>query len=50
MLPIIHIKFKGRNGARCVSAVVDWRNIVITLTALVIPSLQMYKTPTAETY
>lgn len=36
MLPIIYSKFEGRNGSRCVCAVVDWRNIAITLTAIVL--------------
>lgn len=36
MLPIIYSKFEGRNGSQCVYAVVDWRNIAITLTAIVL--------------
>lgn len=40
MLPIIYSNFEGRNGAGRVCAVVDWRNIAITLTAIV-----LFKTP-----
>lgn len=36
MLLIIYSKFEGRNGYWCVCAVVDWRNIAITLTAIVL--------------